>query len=149
MRVLFLTQWFDPEPGAIRGLPLAKWLARNGDDVEVLTGFPNYPGGRLYPGYGMKLWNRELLDGITVLRVPLYPSHNSSALGRLANYSSYALSAATLGLVLARPADVAFVYRPPATVGLPSLLVKHLRGLPFVYPIADMGPEPVVDAVVF
>ena len=93
MRVLFLTQWFDPEPGAIRGLPLAKYLAQMGDEVEVLTGYPNYPGGKLYPGHKMKLWNRETLDGIQVLRVPLYPSHDSSAIGRLANYTSYALAA--------------------------------------------------------
>ena len=146
MRVLFITQWFDPEPGAIRGLPLAKYLAQMGDEVEVLTGYPNYPGGKLYPGYRMKLWSRETLDATQVLRVPLYPSHDSSAVGRLTNYGSYALSAATLGLVLARPADVAFVYHPPATVGLPSLLMKHLRRLPFVYHIADMWPESVVES---
>jgi len=146
VRVLFITQWFDPEPGAIRGLPLAKYLAQMGDEVEVLTGYPNYPGGKIYPSYRMKLWSRETLDATPVIRVPLYPSHDSSPVGRLANYGSYALSAATLGLVLARRADVAFVYHPPATVGLPALLMKHLRGLPFVYHIADMWPESVVES---
>src|SRR5437016_6664080 len=96
MRVIFLTQWFDPEPGAIRGLPLARWLAARGRDVQVLTGVPNYPGGRVYPGYRMRLWQREVMDGVDVLRLPLYPSHGPSALGRVANYTSFALSAATL-----------------------------------------------------
>ena len=83
MRVIFLTQWFDPEPGAIRGLPLARWLAARGHDVQVLTGVPNYPGGRVYPGYRMRLWQREVMDGVPVLRVPLYPSHDASAPGRV------------------------------------------------------------------
>ena len=146
MRLLFLTQFFDPEPGAIRGLPLARWLARRGHAVRVVTGFPNYPGGRLYPGYRLR-WRRwEVRDGVAVLRVPLYPSHSRSAVGRIANYTSFALAASTIGLALAGPADVAYVYHPPATVGLPGLVLKALRGLPMVYHIADMWPESVVHS---
>ena len=85
MKIVFVTQWFEPEPGAIRGLPLARWLAARGHEVQVLTGVPNYPGGCVYPGYRIRLWQREVMDGIPVLRVPLYPSHDASALGRMAN----------------------------------------------------------------
>src|SRR5205809_7924688 len=144
MRTIFLTQWFDPEPGAIRGLPLARWLTARGHDVRVLTGVPNYPGGRVYPGYRMRLWQREVMDGVSVLRVPLYPSHDTSPVGRVANYTSFALSAATLGAALIGRGDVAYVYHPPATVGLPAVVLTALRGVPFVYHIADMWPEAVV-----
>ena len=146
MKIVFLTQWFDPEPGAIRGLPLARWLASRGHEVWVLTGVPNYPGGRIYPGYRMRLWQRETMDGIPVLRVPLYPSHDASAAGRVANYASFALAAATLGAALVGGGDVAYVYHPPATVGLPAMVLKAVRGLPFVYHIGDMWPESVVDS---
>jgi glycosyltransferase involved in cell wall biosynthesis len=146
VRILFVTQWFDPEPGAIRGLPLARWLASRGHEVQVLTGVPNYPGGRIYPGYRMRLWQREVMDGISVLRVPLYPSHDASAVGRVANYTSFALSAAILGGSLVRGGDVAYVYHPPPTVGLPALVLKAFRRIPFVYHIADMWPESVVDS---
>src|SRR5439155_461262 len=40
MKIIFLTQWFDPEPGAMRGLPLAKWMMARGHEIKVLTGFP-------------------------------------------------------------------------------------------------------------
>jgi len=146
MRTIFLTQWFDPEPGASRGLPLARWLADHGHDVQVLTGVPNYPGGHVYPGYRMRLWQREVMDGVPVLRVPLYPSHDTSALGRVTNYTTFSLSAATLGTALLAPGDVAYVYHPPATVGLPAMMLKTLRGMPFVYHIADMWPESVVES---
>ena len=75
MRILMLTQWFTPEP-MFKGLPFAKKLAERGYDVEVLTGFPNYPGGKVYDGYRIKPWQREFMDGIRINRVPLYPSHN-------------------------------------------------------------------------
>lgn len=146
MRILFLTQWFHPEPGAIRGLPLARELQQGGDRVEVLTGFPNYPGGHLYAGYRLRPRFRETLDGVPVLRVPLYPSHDASALGRVLNYSSFALSAATLGLTGAGRADVGYVYHPPPTVGLAALAFRHLRRLPFVYHIADMWPESLLES---
>lgn len=146
MRAIFLTQWFDPEPGAIRGLPLAEWLTRRGHSIKVLTGFPNYPGGNIYPGYRLRLRQREVMKGIPVLRVPLYPSHDGSALRRIFNYGSFALSASSLGTLLIGGADVGYVYHPPATVGLPAMVLKGLRGIPFVYHIADMWPESVVES---
>jgi glycosyltransferase involved in cell wall biosynthesis len=146
MRIVFVTQWFDPEPGAMRGLPLARWLIGRGHDVRVITGFPNYPGGKLYPGYSVKWRQWERMDGVPVLRVALYPNHSQSALGRILNFGSFALSSATLGNALIGPADVAYIYHPPATVGLAGMTLKAFRGLPYVYHIADMWPESVVES---
>ena len=59
-RVLLLTQWFDPEP-TLKGMVFARELVREGYEVEVVTGFPNYPGGKVYPGYRIRLLQRELM----------------------------------------------------------------------------------------
>jgi glycosyltransferase involved in cell wall biosynthesis len=140
MRILMLTQWFDPEP-TFKGLIFARELVRRGHEVQVLTGFPNYPGGKLYDGYKIRLLQRENIDGISVLRVPLYPSHDNSALKRIANYVSFAVAATLLGPLLVRPADVVYVYHPPATVALPAMILKLLRRMPFVYDIQDLWPD--------
>ncbi|MBV5328182.1 MAG: glycosyltransferase family 4 protein [Chlorobium sp.] len=140
MRILMLTQWFDPEP-TFKGLAFAKELVRLGHEVEVLTGFPNYPGGKLYDGYKVRLLQRENIDGISVLRVPLYPSHDGSALKRIANYFSFALSAAFMGALLVKPADVMYVYHPPATVGFAASVISMIRRIPFVYDIQDLWPD--------
>ncbi|MEI7895053.1 MAG: glycosyltransferase WbuB, partial [Myxococcales bacterium] len=66
MRILLLTQWFDPEP-TFKGLAFARELTRRGHEVEVLTGFPNYPGGKLYPGYVVRGVQRERMEGISVI----------------------------------------------------------------------------------
>jgi len=112
----------------------------------VVTGFPNYPGGHFYPGHRPTLWHRESVDGVRVNRVPLYPSHDRSAIGRVANYGSFALSAATLGTLMSRRADAVYVYHPPATIGFPALLWKYARQMPFVYHVQDLWPESVVES---
>src|SRR6187551_3181899 len=85
MRILYLTQWFEPEP-AFKGLAFAKALVERGHEVEVVTGFPNYPIGKVYPGYRVRAYQREVIDGIVVHRVPLYPSHDRSSFRRGLNY---------------------------------------------------------------
>ncbi len=140
LRILFLTQFFDPEP-FYKGLGFVRDLARRGHEVEVLTGFPNYPGGKVYPGYRIRPWRRETVDGISIVRVALYPSHDRSVIGRSLNYATFALSAATFGAALVRRPDVMLVYHPPATVGCAALALRVLFGVPFVYDVQDLWPD--------
>ena len=104
MRVLFLSQWYIPEPD-IKIHLLAKGLVERGHQVTAITGFPNYPQGRIYPGYHQRLWQWEEMDGVRVLRLPLYPDHSYSAVRRSLNYLSFATSASVLGPLLCGPAD--------------------------------------------
>jgi glycosyltransferase involved in cell wall biosynthesis len=135
-----LTQWFDPEP-FYKGIPFAKELTRLGHKVEILTGFPNYPGGRVYNGYRIRFLQREIMSGIPVTRVALYPSHDRSAIKRILNYMSFAVSATITGIFLSKRPDVLYVYHPPATIGLPALVISSLRRVPFVYDIQDLWPD--------
>ena len=139
-RILLLTQWFDPEP-TFKGMVFARELVRQGFEVEVLTGFPNYPGGKVYPGYRIKLLQREVVEGVEVTRVPLYPNHDQSALKRVLNYITFATSSLIYGLFMARRADVMYAYHPPLTVGITASLVRLFRRIPVVYDIQDMWPD--------
>lgn len=139
MKILILTQWFDPEP-TIKGLMFARELASRGHSVRVITGFPNYPGGRVYPDYRIVPFRKEKLNGIEVWRVPLYPSHNQSGVARTLNYVSFGISASLASLLAPRP-QVTYVYHPPATIGLAALTLRFLRGVPIVYDIQDLWPD--------
>lgn len=142
MRILFLTQWFQPEP-TFKGLAFAEALKARGHEVEVLTGFPNYPGGTLYPGYRVRPVRREVMNGIPVTRGALYPSHGRSAIGRMANYASFALS--TTLLILGRRApDVVYVYSPPMTAAAGAVVLRMLRRVPFVIDVQDLWPDTLV-----
>ncbi|MHB1295985.1 MAG: glycosyltransferase family 4 protein [Anaerolineae bacterium] len=144
MRILILSQWFDPEP-SFKGLVFARELARRGHPVEVLTGFPNYPGGKLYPGYRVRLYQREVMDGIPVHRVALYPSHDRSGAHRMLNYTSFGLSAALLGTCLTHRPDVVYVYNL-VTLGLAAGLQRLFRGARIVYDVQDLWPESVASS---
>ena len=143
MRILLMTQWFEPEP-ALKGLLFARALKACGHEVEVLTGFPNYPDGRVYDGYRIRPVHRETIDGIPVLRVALYPSHDDSPLRRVLNYGSFAMSAALFGSVVARRPDVIYAYHPPLTVGFAAAALGFVKRAPFVYDIQDLWPETLV-----
>lgn len=140
IRVLFLTQWFDPEP-TFKGLVFARELVRNGFEVEVVTGFPNYPSGSIYPGYRIRLIQKDLIDGVSVTRLPLYPSHDQGVVGRIFNYLSFAFSTLVYGLLFLKKADVIYAYHPPLTVGVAASLIRFFRKIPVVYDIQDMWPD--------
>ncbi|MDX9954489.1 MAG: glycosyltransferase family 4 protein [Anaerolineae bacterium] len=140
MHILLLRQFYPPEPTPL-GPELATTLQAKGHQVTVLTGFPNYPTGKLYPGYRLRPWMKEVLEGISVVRVPLYPDHGRSALKRVLNYVSFALSGSLLGPFIVPKPDVIFVYHPPLTVGAIAWVLHRLWRVPFLYQIQDMWPE--------
>jgi colanic acid biosynthesis glycosyl transferase WcaI len=148
VNILLLTQLFQPEPAHLKGLSFAKELVRRGHHVEVLTGFPNYPSGRLYDGYRMRPWAREYLDGIRVTRVAMFPSHDNQPLHRLATYGSLALLATVLGPFLfdLRRFDVVHVYQGPITLVLPAVAFQLMARVPYVLDAEDLWPDSAESA---
>lgn len=144
MHILFLTQWFQPE-SFFKGLPFARALATRGHDVEVLTGFPNYPGGKLHPGYRIRCYQRDTMEGIPVHRVPLYPSHDRSSLRRILNYISFTLSSLLLGSWIVKKPDVIYVYNL-VTLGPAAFLLRLLYGAKVIVDIQDLWPESVANS---
>ena len=140
MRILLWMQWFDPEP-QIKGLAFAKKLRELGNEVEVLTGFPNYPGGKIYPGYSVKFFQEEFIDQIRIIRVPLYPSHSSSSFGRILNYLTFGFTSCCAGFFVSTKKDVIYACGPPVTVGIVVALVSYFRSIPFVYDVQDLWPD--------
>ncbi len=140
MRIVLVTQWYHPEPvKVISGC--AEALSELGHDVTVLTGFPNYPSGRLFEGYRMRVYQRETINGVHVVRVPLYPSHDNSAFRRILNYVSFAFFASLFGPFLIRRSDVVHVYLSPLTAGWAGWILGRSWGVPITCEIQDMWPE--------
>lgn len=151
MRVGFVTQWFPPEPA---GIPagIADGLAARGHDVDVVTGFPNYPTGRLTPGYRVRPYQREQRgERVVVHRAPLVPGHDTSAVRRALTYSSFALGAASVLPRVPRP-DVWLTYSSPVTATLPALLSRAVDGarahrrVPHAQIIQDLWPDSVTGS---
>lgn len=141
-KILYASQWFPPE-NVRSGLQIAHDLRERGHHVEVLTGFPNYPNGRIYPGYRLRPYLRERIEEIDVHRVFLIPSHSRSSLGRMANYFSFCLSVFLFLIWAGRRFDIIYVYHPPITVGLAAALAGVLTRRPFILEVQDLWPDSV------
>lgn len=142
LRVGMITQWFDPEGGSavVPGI-IARSLQKQEIHVEVLTGFPNYPEGRIFPGYRQRLHSKEVIDGIPVHRTPLIPNHGSHPLRRGLSYTSFASSSSALGLPRLHDLDVFLVYSTPVTVGLGPTFQRYFSKVPIVTLIQDLWPD--------
>lgn len=140
MKVLYLAQFFDPEP-VFKGLRYAKALKEKGHDIEVITGFPNYPEGKIYDGYKLSLYRKEIIEGITVHRVWLYPNHGKSVLKRLLNYISFFISSLILGLLIIRKFDIIHAMHTPLNIGLSAALFNLWGRKKLIFDIQDIWPD--------
>ncbi len=147
MKILLLSQWFDPEPNNMKALAFAKGLTERGHQVQVLTGLPNYPVGKLYPGYRFRLYQKEIMENILVHRVLLYPSHDASFIRRSLNYLSFAfLTAITAPWIIRGKIDIIYVYHPPVTVILPALILRKIKKAKILLDINDLWPDSIYCA---
>ncbi|HXA00140.1 MAG TPA: glycosyltransferase family 4 protein [Candidatus Dormibacteraeota bacterium] len=145
MRFLILTQYFPPEIGGAqtRLKSFASELVRRGHDVEVVTAMPNYPRGKFFEGYEKGWYKREDLEGITVHRVWLYPAVGGG-LKRMLNYTSFT-AMSFYGLCRAQKPDYIFVESPPLFLSFPAFLAGLVWRVPFIFNVADLWPDVIVD----
>ena len=143
MRILLASQYFPPEPGAgaARAGDHARRWAVAGADVTVVAGVPNYPTGVVPPAWRGRGVVRDSWHGVTVLRVPVYPTRYGSAAQRVANYVSYAAAAtAVAGVHAARP-DVVLGTSPPLTAAITGAALAARFRVPLVVELRDLWPE--------
>lgn len=143
MRVLFISQLFDPE-NAIKGLEFARRLGALGHQVEVVTTFPSYPGGKLYPGFKQAWIKAEMVDGVRVVRLRTFISYGKSPVKRIVSYASFGIASTIYSLFFARKPQAIYAYFPPVVVGFVAAIVGLLRRVPFVYDVQDLWPEALV-----
>lgn len=136
MKILIISLWYYPEPV---GKPhdLAKELVKRGHQVTVITGFPNYPSGRIYPGYRSNLCRWETIDGVRVLRVAHLIDRSRSAVRRISSYMSFSLIATILGILLLERPDVIWTYQ----IGLPGITIGALKVAPLIHEVQDLWPD--------
>ena len=141
MNILIVTQYFWPEDFRINDLAVG--LVERGHRVTVLTGIPNYPNGRFFPGYGIFSKLHENFNGVKILRMPLISRGDGRSLRLVLNYFSFALLGCLLAPFLCRDHfDSILVFQlSPITSGLPAIIMKWLRSIPLLFWIQDLWPE--------
>lgn len=143
MRVLVFSQYFWPESFRINDVVSS--LRKEGCDVTVLTGKPNYPDGRIFDGF--KAWGTQVQthpEGYTIFRVPMIPRGRGGALRLVANYLSFVASATWFGRGLLRGQnfDAILVYAPsPILQAIPAIALARVKRASLVTWVQDLWPE--------
>jgi colanic acid biosynthesis glycosyl transferase WcaI len=141
VKILIVSQYFWPENFRINDL--AKELLERGHEVTVLTGWPNYPEGKIYEDFWQHPQKYEKYENVKIIRVPLIP-RGQGAIRLAVNYFCFVLSASIFGSInlIGNKFDIIFVYEPsPITVGLPAIFLKFLKKTPIVFWVLDLWPE--------
>lgn len=144
MHILFLTDNFPPEvnaPASRTHEHCREWV-RLGHRVTVVTCAPNFPKGRVFPGYRNRLWQQEYIDGIRVIRVWSYIAANEGFVKRILDYVSYA-AAALIASMFVRRCDVVIGTSPQFFTAVAGWLVGKLKRVPFVFELRDLWPESI------
>lgn len=144
MRILIVSQYFHPENFRVNQLATA--LRESGHDIVVLTGEPNYPSGRFFPGYGSWRPRAEIWNGIDIIRVPIFARRAGRGWQLALNYLSFAISATLFGLPKARGKfDACIAFCPsPITIAIPAIVQRKLRKTPVAIWLQDLWPESVL-----
>lgn len=145
MKILLVSQYFWPE--AFRINDLAEELNNRGHDITVLTGKPNYPEGKIYKGYKLWGYSKEVKNNYKIIRVPLIPRGNATGFRLAINYISYVLFSIIHILFNREKYDVTLTFAiSPITQIYPALVHKKLMGSKSYIWVQDFWPESVVAA---
>lgn len=139
--ILVISQYFYPEQFRINDICI-EWVKR-GYKVTVITGIPNYPQGKYYPGYGLFKMRKEIYNGIEIVRIPLIPRGKNSMMLAL-NYLSFVVSGFFWKVLTRIKADYVFIFEvSPMTQALPGVWYAKKRNIPCYLYVQDLWPENV------
>jgi len=146
VKILYVSQYFPPEMGApaARVHEMSREWVRLGHQVTVLTGFPNHPTGVIPPEYRGQWLRREIIDGIQVVRVPIYAAANKGSAKRIANYLSFGASASAIGPFVAKRPDIIVATSPQFLTAIAGYWLSRLYRVPFVFEVRDLWPSSIV-----
>ena len=146
MRIAILTQYFPPEMGApqARLYELAVRLQARGHKLTIVTAMPNYPHGEVFPEYRRTLYRRENMNGLKVIRTPIFPSRSRKLLVRLISYMSFVTTSLLMGTWAVGRQDLLIVESPPLFLGLAGVPMASLTRARMVLMVSDIWPDVAV-----
>lgn len=146
-KILFVCQYFYPE--TFRGNDVAFHLAEKGHDVHVITGTPNYPAGKFFPGYGFFKKRNEVVRGVKVTHLPIVPRGVDNKIMLMLNYFSYLIVGCLYMLwhAVFHKYDLVFCQQlSPVMMSMPAVMYKKIRRVPLYTWVLDLWPESLTAA---
>ncbi len=138
-KILVVSQNFYPEQFRINDI--CKELVKKGYDVTVLTGLPNYPKGKLFPGYEKKQNRVENYEGVKVIRCYERERKSGGTINLFLNYYSFVFSSKKMIKKLDKDFDLVFVNQlSPVMQAAAAIKYKKKYKVPIVLYCYDLWP---------
>ena len=143
MRILFLTDNFIPETNAPahRTYEHCREWVKQGEEVTVITCFPNFPYGKVYEGYKNKLYQVEWVEGIRVIRVWSFMAENKGFVKRIFDFLSYMITSFIAGLFI--KTDLIVATSPQFFTAVSGRWLGFWKRKKWVMEVRDLWPESV------
>ena len=144
MKILFITDNFTPEvnaPATRTYEHVKEWIKEDDVQVTVITCAPNFPHGNVYEGYKNKLYQKEYIDGIEVIRVWSYITSNSGFVKRVLDYVSFGVMAFFVGLFTKH--DLIVATSPQFFTTWAAWGLSKIKRKPWVFELRDLWPESI------
>ena len=149
MKILFLTDNFPPEVNApaIRTYEHCREWVKSGADVTVITCAPNFPQGKVYPGYRNKLKTTEWVEGIKVIRVWTFVAPNKGFTKRILDYLTFMVTSFLAGLFIRT--DLIIATSPQLFTAISGMMLSLLKRKSWIMEVRDLWPDSIagVEAV--
>ncbi len=143
MKLLFITDNFPPEVNApaTRTYEHCKEWVKEGIEVTVITCAPNFPRGKVFDGYKNKLYQKEIVDGIKVIRVWTYISANKGFVKRILDYLSFMISSFIVGLFI--NTDLIVATSPQFFTVISGRWLSFWKRKKWIMEVRDLWPESI------
>ena len=148
MRIFLLSNYYSPETvgAGVWVTQLARDLKSLGHSVTVVTSFPSYPAGRIFPEYASHRHLRETIDGIDVIRTYTYGGGSHGVPAKVLGFAAFCASSALGGLAELPRADVVYAILPPLPLGVSGWLLARAARCPLVVNVQDIYPDVAIGA---
>lgn len=142
MHILYIHQHFATPKGTTgtRSYEFACRWVKAGHKVTLITGY--YDVGGLELGKG--LIQKQTIEGINVVVVGTKYSNKQSYLRRITSFLCFLPFCIYAGL-MTKKVDVVYATSTPLTAGIPAIVLKWLKRIPFVFEVRDQWPEVPIE----
>ena len=145
-KVLIVSQYFWPEYFRVNDLAIG--LSENNIEVDVLTGYPNYPGGDFYADFLRNRSAYKKLGNVNIYRVPIYPRKSGNKISLILNYLSFVFAGIFIGFLKLRKKNydyvVTFATSPILSAVVAIFFSKLKRSKHYLW-VLDLWPQVLVD----
>ena len=150
MKILIVSQYFWPENFRIN--EIAEFFCKEGNEVEVLTGVPNYPGGEIYEEFKLNPEKYNNYKNAKIYRLNNRPRHKGKKIDLFLNYFSFFFRAIFFCFFKLKKKNYDLIFSfgtSPVTNSLIGVFLSKFTNSKKAIWVLDLWPEIVFELNIF